>query len=261
MNNLILLTNELIPVYKNDEGKKLVNARELHEWLESGQDFSTWIKNRIDVYGFIENKDFTSFHNIVEREIGATRRIEYIVTLDMAKELSMVEKTDKGKQARQYFIKCEEKLKEVTTDISKLSPELQMFKTIFDKVAQQELEQKQIVQAVQETQQEVQAIREVVEIRPSNSWRGETNRLMTKICFKLKDYKKPKEEAYKALEERAGCDLKIRLKNMKARQALQGVSKSKIDELNYLDVIAEDKKLIEIYTAIVKEMAIKYKVA
>lgn len=62
-------------------------------------------------------------------------------------------------------------------------------------------------------------------------------------------------------EERAGCDLKIRLKNMKARQALQGVSKSKIDELNYLDVIAQDKKLIEIYTAIVKEMAIKYRVA
>lgn len=108
-----------------------------------------------------------------------------------------------------------------------------------------------------ETKEELKTVREVIEIRPSNSWRGETNRLMTKICFKLKDYKKPKEEAYKALEERAGCDLKIRLKNMKARQALQGVSKSKIDELNYLDVIAQDKKLIEIYTTIVGQMAIR----
>jgi len=119
----------------------------------------------------------------------------------------------------------------------------------------------QVNHKVLETKEELKTVREVIEIRPSNSWRGETNRLMTKICFKLKDYKKPKEEAYKALEERAGCDLKIRLKNMKARQALQGVPKSKIDELNYLDVIAQDKKLIEIYTAIVKEMAIKYKVA
>lgn len=108
-----------------------------------------------------------------------------------------------------------------------------------------------------ETKEELKTVREVIEIRPSNSWRGETNRLMTKICFKLKDYKKPKEEAYKALEERAGCDLKIRLKNMRARQALQGVSKSKIDELNYLDVIAQDKKLIEIYTTIVGQMAIR----
>lgn len=119
----------------------------------------------------------------------------------------------------------------------------------------------QVNHKVLETKEELKTVREVIEIRPSNSWRGETNRLMNKICFKLKDYKNPKEEAYKALEERAGCDLKIRLKNMKARQALQGVSKSKIDGLNYLDVIAQDKKLIEIYTAIVKEMAIKYKVA
>ncbi|WP_438335209.1 ORF6N domain-containing protein [Clostridium cochlearium] len=115
----------------------------------------------------------------------------------------------------------------------------------------------QVNHKVLETKEELKTVREVIEIRPSNSWRGETNRLMTKICFKLKDYKKPKEEAYKALEERAGCDLKIRLKNMKARQALQGVSKSKIDELNYLDVIAQDKKLIEIYTTIVGQMAIR----
>lgn len=116
----------------------------------------------------------------------------------------------------------------------------------------------QVNHKVLETKEELKTVREVIEIRPSNSWRGETNRLMAKICFKLKDYKNPKEEAYKALEERAGCDLKIRLKNMKARQALQGVSKSKIDGLNYLDVIAQDKKLIEIYTTIVSQMAIKH---
>lgn len=115
----------------------------------------------------------------------------------------------------------------------------------------------QVNHKVLETKEELKTVREVIEITPSKSWRNETNRLMAKICFKLKDYKNPKEEAYKALEERAGCDLKIRLKNMKARQALQGVSKSKIDGLNYLDVIAQDKKLIEIYTTIVSQMAIK----
>ncbi|MDP4143229.1 MAG: phage antirepressor N-terminal domain-containing protein [Bacillota bacterium] len=122
----------------------------------------------------------------------------------------------------------------------------------------------QIEKASQETaavKQEVEDIREVVEIRPSQNWRSETNSLITKICYKLKDYQKPKDEIYKALQERASCDLKVRLKNMRGRLALEGATKTKIDNLNYLDVIAEDKKLIEIYTAIAKEMAIKYKIA
>jgi hypothetical protein len=122
----------------------------------------------------------------------------------------------------------------------------------------------EVVQARQvgiEAKQEVQAIREVVEIRPSESWRNETNTLVKKICYKLTDYQKPKDEIYKALQERGACDLKRRLENMRARLLLNGGSKTKADNLNYLDVIAEDKKLIEIYTAIVKEMAIKYKVA
>lgn len=120
MNNLMLITNELIPVYKNEEGQKLVNARELHEWLGVGKDFTSWIKDRINQYGFIENVDYTSFTEIGEREVGATRRSVYVITLDMAKELSMVERTLKGKEARQYFIKCEEKLKEVSS--KQLSP-------------------------------------------------------------------------------------------------------------------------------------------
>lgn len=257
MNNLVLLANELVPVYKNDKGNKLVNARELHEWLGVGKDFTTWIKDRIIQFGFIENEDYTSFTEIGEREIGATRRKEYIVTLDMAKELSMVERTEKGKEARQYFIKCEEKLQE----LSKPS-------CIEDVLIQSLQEMKdmrlQIVQAKQQTaavKEEVQAIRDVVEIRPSENWRNETNALVKKICFQLKDYQKPKEELYKAVQERGACDLKRRLENMRARFLLNGGSRSKADQLNYLDVIAEDKKLIEIYTAIVKELAIKYKVA
>ncbi len=136
-----------------------------------------------------------------------------------------------------------------------------MFNSLFKAIATTELEQKKLNVAVQETKEEVQAIRDVVEIRPSQSWRNETNRLMTKICFKAKDYSKPKEQVYKALNERARVDLKRRLENMRARLALNGTAKSKIGELNFLDVIADDKKLIEIYTAIVKETAIKYKIA
>lgn len=142
-------------------------------------------------------------------------------------------------------------------DSTQLSPELQMFKSIFDTVAAQQLENKQIKQDLNQTKQEVQAMKDVITIKPSEEWRKKTNVLINRICMKTGDYKTTKDEIYKALQERAGCDLKVRLKNMRGRLLLNGATQSKADSMNYLDVIAEDKKLIEIYTAIVKELAIK----
>lgn len=91
-----------------------VNARELHSFLEIGRDFTTWIKSRIEQYGFVENLDYTSRE--AAPRIGGVgnrgARTEYHLSLDMAKELSMVERNEKGKQARQYFIECERKAKQ-----------------------------------------------------------------------------------------------------------------------------------------------------
>ena len=108
MNELISLTQSAI----NGELQQTVNARELHAFLESKQDFSTRIKNRVEQYDFVENQDFILLHKKMEQVSGAKHLIDYHITLDMAKELSMVERNDKGKQARQYFIECERKLRE-----------------------------------------------------------------------------------------------------------------------------------------------------
>ena len=97
---------EIIKITEKD-GRKAVNARELHAFLGVGKDFSSWIKERISKYGFVENQDYFSFTEIGEREIGATVRKEYALSLDMAKELSMVENNEKGRLARKYFIECE----------------------------------------------------------------------------------------------------------------------------------------------------------
>lgn len=80
------------------------NARELNGFLENGDHFATWIQQRIQQYGFVENQDFTTFSENPEK---GRPRIEYAITLDMAKELAMVERNEKGKQARRYFIECE----------------------------------------------------------------------------------------------------------------------------------------------------------
>ena len=109
MNELIALTQSAI----NGELQQTVNARELHAFLESKQDFSTWIKNRIEKYGFVENQDFIKLHKKMELSRTGQVAIEYFVSVGMAKELSMVENNDKGRQARKYFIECEKQLKQV----------------------------------------------------------------------------------------------------------------------------------------------------
>lgn len=263
MNNLKLLENGLIPVYENEKCKA-VNARELHNFLEVGKDFTTWIKDRVEKYGFIENEDFIVFTENGENLTGGRPKTEYILTMDTAKEIAMVQNNEKGSQARKYFIAIEKKYKEISKPaciedlIIMQAQSLKDLRKQLNEVNHHALEAKA---KVEETKEEVQAIRDVVEIRPSDRWRKDTNLIMSKVCKKLNDYKLPKEEVYKAVNERARVDLKRRLENMRGRLALEGATKTKIDNLNYLDVIAADKKLIEIYTAIVKEMAIKYKVA
>lgn len=91
-----------------------VNARDLHAFLEVKSEFRNWIKNRIDDFGFLENQDFIT---TVEIYRGGERK-DYHITIDMAKELSMVERNEKGKQARQYFIECERKAKSNVVDIT-----------------------------------------------------------------------------------------------------------------------------------------------
>ena len=95
---------ELIKLTKNSQGIETVNARELHEFLEVKSKFADWFKNRVSEFGFIENSDFVSVSKILE---SGGRSIEYHISIDMAKELSMLERNDKGKQARLYFIECE----------------------------------------------------------------------------------------------------------------------------------------------------------
>lgn len=95
--------NQLIEINTSAAGIKTVNARDLHAFIESKQQFADWIKARIEQYGFVEGADFT-VHKFMN---GRATQTDYHISIDMAKELSMVERNAKGKQARQYFIECE----------------------------------------------------------------------------------------------------------------------------------------------------------
>ncbi|AQX26363.1 anti-repressor protein [Bartonella sp. Raccoon60] len=89
-----------------------VNARDLHAFLGITSKFADWIKNRIKECKFRENIDFVTLSKNLE---NGGKIKEYYLTLDMAKHLSMIERNDKGHQAREYFIECEKLAKQVTT--------------------------------------------------------------------------------------------------------------------------------------------------
>lgn len=112
------MTVQLIPVFSgtiSNETTLLCNARDLHAFLEVGKRFATWITERINEYHFVENQDYVIASQIREAKgRGGHNRKDYHLTLDTAKELAMVERNEKGRQIRRYFIECEKKLREDT---------------------------------------------------------------------------------------------------------------------------------------------------
>ncbi|EGO8361897.1 phage antirepressor Ant [Escherichia coli] len=110
------MTSQLIPVFNgtiSNETALLCNARDLHAFLGVKKVFAAWITNRISEYEFIENQDYILLSNLGKQTSGrgGHNRKDYHLTLDTAKELAMVERNEKGRQIRRYFIECEKKLR------------------------------------------------------------------------------------------------------------------------------------------------------
>ena len=124
-----MMENELIKVSENENGELLVSARELHEFLEISRNFTTWFK-RMCEYGYDENVDFVTIWSDSKNGnavsyLGSPQKmsakgyvVNYALKIDMAKELSMIQRNEKGKQTRQYFIECE---KQLTSQVPQLS--------------------------------------------------------------------------------------------------------------------------------------------
>src|SRR5699024_601092 len=105
------MNNELIKITKDEQGNSVVSGRELHEFLEVKTPYKDWFPRMVE-YGFTENVDFISLAQKCAKPNGGRPKIDHALTLDMAKEISMIQRTEKGKQARQYFIAIEQAFKE-----------------------------------------------------------------------------------------------------------------------------------------------------
>lgn len=111
--------SKLIPIQNND-GVQAVLCRDLHAFLEIGKDYSTWFKDMCQ-YGFIAGQDFTP-KSVKTSEAGGRPRIDHIISLEMAKEICMIQRSPLGKQARQYYIECERRARNNVPALS--GPEL-----------------------------------------------------------------------------------------------------------------------------------------
>ena len=113
-NNFKIVEKDIVSIYENDKGERLINARELHKALGSKRQFANWIKQRIEQYEFVENEEFICFNKFVKaNKYGNKSLKEYYLTVDMAKELCMIENNEVGRKIRKYFIEVEKRYRSI----------------------------------------------------------------------------------------------------------------------------------------------------
>lgn len=115
MEKLQIIENELVPVYETNTGEKVVYGTELHKVMNVKSNYREWIKRRMSECDAVENKDYEAVE--ISTPSGQTMK-EHLIRLDTAKEMAMLERNEKGKQVRRYFIRIEEKYKEHTYSVT-----------------------------------------------------------------------------------------------------------------------------------------------
>lgn len=231
------------------------SARRLYDFLElaPGQ-FSRWAKTNITENEFAEEGvDFKGFDINVEGNIVQ----DYTLTAHFAKKLCMKGNSRKAEMAREYFATVEERVKEKINH-KDLTPTMQLLYGMLDQMANNERQIREAQALAQKAVDTAEAIKEAV-TPVFDDWRTKTNDKIIKITKKACiPYADMRDEMYRALEQRAGCDLGTRLRNLRSRLSDKGGTKTAIDKLCKMDVIESDKKLREIFSKIVSEYEVKY---
>lgn len=143
---------------------------------------------------------------------------------------------------------------------NEMEQELKKPMSMLEMIAQMAQEAARLEKGMARVEQKVDGIRDIVALQ-ANGWRNDTTMLINKIAKAVDgSYHDIRSESYKLLEQRMGVDLKSRLLNKQKRMAYEGVSKTAQERVSKLDIIGEDKKLVEGYVSVVKDMAIRYRV-
>lgn len=245
--------NELINI-QNKDGQLTVSSREV------ASNFEKQNKHVMEAIRELETSVEKSTHLFIPstyKDSYGRDQNEYQLTRDGFSLLVMGFTGTKALEWKLKYIEAFNKMEnEIRTSFSELSPQLQLLIGI-------ERKQREHDKAIADTNTRIDGIKEIVSL-DTNSWRQDAKNLISKIAMAMGGFEYMKDaqaEIYKTLDTRFGVSLETRLTNKRRRMADEGVCKSTRDKLTRVDIIAEDKKLIEGYIIIIKEMAIKYGVA
>lgn len=264
MQELKLIENELVPVYVTSTGEKVVYGSELHEVLGVKSKFADWIKNRLNDCEASEYEDFETFSKILEK---GRPSIDYIIKLNTAKEMAMLERNEKGKQVRRYFITVEEKYNQGIVDRSQLSPQMQMFYVIADGQAKMELEQKRQAEQISQIEENQKAISTAMQGRTEENYSHWVNRCLSTIAEsdnyhyignRQERHKAVRAESYERLNDKRPCRLKQRVDAEQGRALRSGASTTRVKAITKLYIIEHDKDLKPVYESVIREMMICY---
>lgn len=147
MEELKVIENDLVPVYETNTGERVVYGTELHAVLGVKSNYREWAKRRLKDIDAVENEDFEGVE--ISTLAGGTPKKDHIIKLDIAKEMAMLERNEKGKQVRRYFIQVEKKYKEVQRIVTDKMAE------VLDHLDQQAKMQKQFMESQMEVNREV----------------------------------------------------------------------------------------------------------
>lgn len=255
LQNVDMRTPIEIALQIDEEGH--TTARKLYAFLELAQgQFSRWAKSNITDNEFAtENEDWWGFDIYVE----GNKVKDYRLTAHFAKKLSMKGNGEKAEQAREYFTRLEEKVKQKVIDRSQLSPQMQMFYAIADGQAKMELEQKRQAEQIERVEQTVTTMKEIF-TEPIGDWKADINARVREISIKSGiDYQTLYGQLYGELETTAHCSLKRLQENKKKRMEKAGNTKTAIkDGTTKIAIIYDKPQLKAIFEGIVKRYAMKY---
>lgn len=252
------------------DSEGMTTARKLYEFLElDSRNYSRWCKSNIVENEFAEeNVDYWAF--VINEEWGGQATTDYKLTAHFAKKLSVKGNGEKSEQAREYFTRVEERVKQKAIDMSQLSPELQMFNKIFQSVATQQLEQKRQAEEIEKIKEQQAVITDTFAIKKdSEDFQRWANGCLAKIAespnftngfSRNMRHQNARAESYERLAQKRNCRLDDRVARAKGRalEERPDIKKAELNKINKIYVISNDKDLRPAYELVIKEMMIYY---
>lgn len=187
---------------------------------------------------------------------------KYLLNFDAFMLVTMGYTTQKAMLVKVKYINEFNLMQEQLKEQNKPKTQLEILQGTINQLVEQEKKMAQLENQVNETKREISNISNIVTLT-NIEWRDKVTTILRKIAQNwsgVEPYRSVINLSYERLEKRAGCNLNIRLNNRKERAIAQGMSKSYVRKISKLDCIAEEKRLVEIYIQIVKEMAIEFRV-